>query len=276
MKKTTLKGAILLLVLVFIVQNFSFAQGAVQQANTVRDGQTYRIRNMATGNYLGYDDVIGKYAPVAFNAADVNQVHRFMTNTTAVPGFTYYTIDMGGPDESRGIMRIAGAGASFQVFSTTVAWDASSGQSDKVQNVWELGSDVILIQSKTADSYLTEMDQAFFDANGFWYQGPSIIDPSDLRQQWKLEPGTITLSTEAFDTSSIFVSNPVKNELSIKGLTPNVKEVSVYSLLGQKVLTKEVEGNSSLTVDVSRLTSGLYLVEMKGERGSFTKKIVKE
>ncbi|MFG6686807.1 T9SS type A sorting domain-containing protein [Mariniflexile sp. HNIBRBA6329] len=84
------------------------------------------------------------------------------------------------------------------------------------------------------------------------------------------------LSTEDFDTSSIFISNPVNNELSIKGLTSNVKQVSVYSLLGAKVLTKKVDGQSAINVDVSALSSGFYIVELSGESGRFTKKIIKQ
>ncbi len=85
-----------------------------------------------------------------------------------------------------------------------------------------------------------------------------------------------TLSNEEFDTSSIFVSNPVNNQLTIKGLTTSVNRVSVYSLLGKQVLTRELDGQTSLNFDTSALASGLYLVEMKGDRGSFTKKIVKQ
>lgn len=84
------------------------------------------------------------------------------------------------------------------------------------------------------------------------------------------------LSNEKFDTSSIFVSNPVNNQLTVKGLTAEVNEISVYSLLGKQVLTRNVDGQSSLTMDVSALTSGMYLVKMEGDAGSFTKKIVKQ
>lgn len=84
------------------------------------------------------------------------------------------------------------------------------------------------------------------------------------------------LSTADFDTSSIFISNPVNNELSIKGLTANVKQVSVYSLLGKEVISREVNEKSALSIDVSALSSGLYLVKMQGEKGSYTKKIVKQ
>ncbi|GAA4950243.1 hypothetical protein GCM10023314_24480 [Algibacter agarivorans] len=84
------------------------------------------------------------------------------------------------------------------------------------------------------------------------------------------------LSTKDFDTSSIFISNPVNNELSIKGLTSNVKQVSVYSLLGKEVISREVNEQSALKINVSALSSGMYLVKMQGDNGSFTKKIVKQ
>ncbi|MCF7561534.1 T9SS type A sorting domain-containing protein [Sabulilitoribacter multivorans] len=85
-----------------------------------------------------------------------------------------------------------------------------------------------------------------------------------------------TLSTEAFDASSIFIANPVKNELFVKGLTSNISQVAIYSLLGQEVLSRKLNGESSLNLDISGLTSGMYIVDFKGENGSLTKKIVKQ
>lgn len=84
------------------------------------------------------------------------------------------------------------------------------------------------------------------------------------------------LSTEDFDTSSVFISNPVNNELNIEGLTANVKQVSVYSLLGKQVLSKNVNQQATLSFDVSALSSGMYLVKMQGDKGSFVHKIVKQ
>lgn len=85
-----------------------------------------------------------------------------------------------------------------------------------------------------------------------------------------------SLSTEEFDSSSIFVSNPVANEISIKGLTSSVNTVKVYSLLGTQVLSRKIEAQSSLNLDVSKLASGMYIVELSGENGRFTKKIIKQ
>lgn len=86
----------------------------------------------------------------------------------------------------------------------------------------------------------------------------------------------VVLSNESFDTSSIFIANPVNNNLSINGLSDNVSEISVFSLLGQKVLTRTVNSESTLSIDVSGLVSGVYLVKLKGDNGSFTKKIIKQ
>jgi len=110
------------------------------------------------------------------------------------------------------------------------------------------------------------------------YGGPLLANAPAWLSSFVIETagGTVVLSNAEFDTSSIFISNPVKNELNIKGLTSNVKQVSVYSLLGQEVLTRKVDAQSFLNIDVSTLKSGIYLVEMKGETGAFVKKIVKE
>lgn len=85
-----------------------------------------------------------------------------------------------------------------------------------------------------------------------------------------------SLSTAEFDTSSIFISNPVNNQLNIKGLTANVSKVSVFNLLGGNVLTSNVEGQSSISLNVSALAAGMYIVKLQGANGTFSKKIIKQ
>ncbi|WP_204344058.1 T9SS type A sorting domain-containing protein [Psychroserpens algicola] len=89
---------------------------------------------------------------------------------------------------------------------------------------------------------------------------------------------SVTLSIDEFDTNSIFISNPVKEELTIDGLTANVKQISIYNLLGQRVLLSNIENNtSSLKLDISSFSSGMYIVKLKGENFSnFSEKIIKE
>ncbi|MFD2727651.1 T9SS type A sorting domain-containing protein [Hyunsoonleella rubra] len=100
------------------------------------------------------------------------------------------------------------------------------------------------------------------------FQSPGAIAP--LRMHL-----VALLSNDEFDTSSIFVSNPVNNEITIEGLTSNVEKVTVFSLVGKEVLSRELSGESSLKLDVSAFTSGMYLVNFTGNGGSFTKKVLK-
>ena len=84
------------------------------------------------------------------------------------------------------------------------------------------------------------------------------------------------LSNNNFDASSISITNPVKNQLNINGLTDRVNKVSIFSLLGQEVLSRKVDTQSSINMDVSTLSKGMYIVELSGDSGKFTKKIIKQ
>ncbi|MFS4482728.1 T9SS type A sorting domain-containing protein [Hyunsoonleella sp. 2307UL5-6] len=105
-----------------------------------------------------------------------------------------------------------------------------------------------------------------------------LTGPRPRIEQWVFEnaAGQTVLSNKQFDTSSIFIANPIKNTLSITGITDSVNQVSIYSIVGQEMLTNKVDASSSLNIDVSGLTSGIYLVTLKGDTGSLTKKIIKE
>lgn len=450
----TFKNIAYAFIAVFAVQTFSFAQ-LEEQPNTARDGNTYRIKNKATGKYLAYGEDANfemNLIPVDFNSADTTQVWEFKSNTVAVDGSTFYTIDMGGTLEgTRGILRIAGSGAGFQVFSTTKKSSDTSGISDKVQNVHELGNEEIRIQAKTANSFLRENTPAEVTAGTHVaiYTGPEL-DENDDRQVWVLEDGTLgeeqvvltegvkynlknlstgeylkatgdgayefaselgaaenfnftfwhhntvnnngtpddtsddvaynytddwniqgdvrgimrgagdgavvhttfqyntwnsngghktdkrwvatssevngtnvyrfqivssvgegkdprflyqeaswevlnvavsamadenksywileesTLSNERLNAASVFMSNPVKDNVSITGLTSEINQIHVYSLLGAKVLSQEVNNAASLQMNVSGLSKGMYIVDFVGENGNFTKKLIKE
>lgn len=88
----------------------------------------------------------------------------------------------------------------------------------------------------------------------------------------------ITASVNTFGVDAFSISNPANNQLTIKGATSKVSEVSLYSVLGNKVLSQTVNTqNDGIRVDVSALATGLYILEMTGDDGErFTKKIVKQ
>jgi len=67
--------------------------------------------------------------------------------------------------------------------------------------------------------------------------------------------------------------NPTNGSIMVKG--DNIKAVEVYNLCGQKVLT--VNGSQNVNVDISALTSGIYMVKVIDNNGvSTVNKVVKK
>lgn len=82
-----------------------------------------------------------------------------------------------------------------------------------------------------------------------------------------------TLGLEDISKNSITVyPNPVKDVLTIEANTA-LKRIMVYSIYGSKVLTvKNIKNNS---IDLSTLTSGMYLLKIETNKGSEFKKLIK-
>jgi hypothetical protein len=87
-----------------------------------------------------------------------------------------------------------------------------------------------------------------------------------------------SLSVNTFGLDAFVITNPVSNQLTIKGATSKVSKLNVYSVLGNTVLSKVIDNqNGDISVNVSALSSGLYIVELNGENGErLTKKIIKQ
>lgn len=92
--------------------------------------------------------------------------------------------------------------------------------------------------------------------------------------KWILE-NINSLSSEDFDKSSVFISNPIINKIIIKGLDKKVEKIKVFNIMGKSVLEKNTRGAASTSIDVNVLTSGLYLVKLYGQTTTITKKIIK-
>lgn len=96
--------------------------------------------------------------------------------------------------------------------------------------------------------------------------------------EFKLQSRALPLSVNTFGVDKFSISNPVSNQLTIKGATEKVNKVTVYSVLGNTVLSKAINNqNGDINVSVGGLSSGLYIVELNGENGErLTKKIIKQ
>lgn len=86
---------------------------------------------------------------------------------------------------------------------------------------------------------------------------------------------TADLANQNFDSSNFkFYPNPVKNTLNLS-YVQNISNVSVFNLLGQKVLENTINATST-QVDMSGLASGSYLVKVTSDNQTKTIKVIKE
>ncbi|GGE14415.1 T9SS type A sorting domain-containing protein [Psychroflexus salis] len=83
----------------------------------------------------------------------------------------------------------------------------------------------------------------------------------------------VTLNIADFNKNEFAIfPNPASSEINILSPNGEVFQVGVYNLLGKKVMTTEISGETKL--NISNLQSGLYLVKFGQGNGSFTKKLI--
>jgi hypothetical protein len=102
-----------------------------------------------------------------------------------------------------------------------------------------------------------------------------------------LTPGTVyfdnlyfsltnpALGTQNFETSKVSMyPNPAKNSVTIDA-NGSIEKVSIYNILGQEVLTKKPNSNST-TIQTSSLQKGTYIVRSTIDGKTTTSKLIKE
>ena len=69
--------------------------------------------------------------------------------------------------------------------------------------------------------------------------------------------------------------NPVRENINIDNRSYGIEFMEIYNITGKKVLTQKMNGDID-KVDLSNLPAGIYIVNLKGEGVSFTRKFVKK
>ena len=122
------------------------------------------------------------------------------------------------------------------------------------------------------------LTNTYFDLRSGAYSFSSEVSAEDTeRFDIVFEPGE-TLGTEEFanDNTIIFVNN-TEDMLYVKGLTSQAKQLNITNMLGQNIKSFKNISNQTLEngLDISSLSSGVYLVYVQGENGTqISKKII--
>ncbi|WP_282031519.1 T9SS type A sorting domain-containing protein [Winogradskyella eximia] len=84
-----------------------------------------------------------------------------------------------------------------------------------------------------------------------------------------------TLSVNQFDRNALSVyPTPIQNELHIE-YASEIKAVNIYNLVGQKVYSKQTNA-SQLSLDLSMLASGAYIIKLVTDNGQHSFRTLKQ
>ena len=86
---------------------------------------------------------------------------------------------------------------------------------------------------------------------------------------------TLGLQENTFANAISIFPNPVKNTLQINSQDQKIDKITIYSVLGSRVLHFDID-NVSPTVDVSSLATGVYYLQLYFGKNVALKKFVKE
>jgi hypothetical protein len=86
---------------------------------------------------------------------------------------------------------------------------------------------------------------------------------------------TGALGTDSFASASLkMCPNPASDVLNIEA-SSNIQHINIVNMLGQKVLSAAPNA-AAATLDVSSLTSGVYVIQMVSEGATTTKQFIKK
>ncbi len=298
MRKITLKISAFLL----------FAMVALQaQAQTFTSeivaGTKYNFLNVGTGNYLRGTGITSLYETTdALVDGDVNFNFYFNHHDSTDKGADgelgteddvvhNYTDDWNLQNDAYnltkdngsilGIMRDAGTKYVHTSFKYNQSFNANGGhKTDKrfVATAVDLGGGLTAFKISSLSS--GETPRFIYDDGSapIPTTDENMAEGTESNALWLLAPATNTLSTQRFGVNAFSISNPVNHRLTVKGATSKVKEISLYSVLGNKVLSRSLyDVKGDIKLNVSSLSTGLYIVKMTGKNGErFTKKIIKQ
>jgi len=69
--------------------------------------------------------------------------------------------------------------------------------------------------------------------------------------------------------------NPTHGQLKIENEELKISTIEIYNVIGQLVQSKIVNLQSTITIDVSELLSGIYFLKIQTKNNVITQKIIK-
>ncbi len=159
-----------------------------------------------------------------------------------------------------------------EVYEVTQTIQNSSG-TDAIQAVHSIAVPATALPGNTR-MRIKKTDSDFTD--------PDVIDPCEGGYYGQAEDYTVNVVASSLSTNELakknaslkVYPNPVTDILNIESQS-KVKSISVFDATGRNVLTSEIN-QTKFNVDLSKLTSGSYIVTVQTENGSQSAKVIKK
>ncbi|WP_431164805.1 lamin tail domain-containing protein [Tenacibaculum halocynthiae] len=148
-----------------------------------------------------------------------------------------------------GIKSKAGKTISFSIKSTNLPSSIQVYLEDRKQNTFT---------NLSNKKYTITLEKDINDIGQFYIHTTSKkLSISDTKQLMK----------------NISVYNSSKNELTITGLQSENASLSLYTILGKKIIEKKFKSNGKIIIGTPKITSGIYLIKITSKNGSINRKI---
>ncbi len=116
-----------------------------------------------------------------------------------------------------------------------------------------------------------------FNNTGTYYVSLMVIDSFGCLQSFTDTISIIGSSIQTITDEGIFIyPNPSKEKLTVQSSQLTINSTRISDVVGKVYSLKSMVYASKTSIDVSSLSSGVYILELKAEDKTITKKFVKE
>jgi hypothetical protein len=246
-----MKKTLLILALSFTVSLVSLAQSCVPGANFV--DSTYGV----------WPDTIQNLPPAAANVAYSTDLN-FKVPSAVTAGLDPSGQFVGSPIQSFTVTGVQGLPAGYN-YACNIANCTYNGGANGCANIWGT-------TTTTGTFPVTIEVDATVLVSLIPGLPPAPVTQSVSFSGYKIIVGNAGLITGILEPLAI-MPNPSQDAALVKGL--NGIALTITSLNGQQMLTKSIEGISSVNLDLTSLSSGIYFLNVVGNEGMETIRFVK-
>lgn len=145
--------------------------------------------------------------------------------------------------------------AGFMVPTSGTFGLVTNSQGNAANTAWEMNSDSTWSQYSDADSWGISLTHALF---------PQLCD----------DPAATEIE-DVEDINTVIYPNPTSGNVTVRLENSEIEtaEIKVYDLNGKLLQVEQQKGSNEVTLNLSPLTSGMYIISVQTGNQNFTKKI---